>query len=100
MIAEVRLYGMQNLAGYATVISSYTPISADYGANNLITHLDNRSHRWDLPPLTDATGTTASFNSCFRVDSTTITGPYVLGLDHGFEKIQNAVLLVLDQVGG
>ena len=93
------MYGMANLAGYATVITSYTPIvdsqyGQTYGPENLITHLDNRSLKWDLPPLTAVATPATDFNSCYRVDSTTITDPYVLGLDHGFEINQNAALLV------
>ena len=89
---EVGLYGMPNLVGSATVITSYSPIvdstyGQAYGPDNLTTHLDDRSHRWDMPPLIDAAGTIAPYNSCFRVDSNTITGSYVLGLDHGVEKI-------------
>ena len=99
-LQEVRLYGMQNLAESATIISSYTPISADYGPNNLLTHLDNRSNRWDLPPLTAVATPATDFNSCYRADSTTISGPYVLGLDHGSEIDQNAVLLVYDLLTG
>ena len=62
--------------------------------------MNNRSQRWNAPPLIDAAITMASYNSCFRVNTSTIAGPYVFGLDHGFEKIQNAVLLVQDQLNG
>ena len=83
-INEVRLYGMPNLVNSSTiVITSYSPISLDGGPENLINNLDMQSHRWDLPPIIDAAETPADFNSCFRVDSSAIVGPYVLGLDHG-----------------
>jgi hypothetical protein len=97
LVLEVGLYRMPNLVGSATVITDYSPIvdatySQTYGPENLINNLDIRSTRWDLPPIITpwsafSAATTASFNSCFRVDPSTITGPYVLGLDHGYPKI-------------
>ena len=62
-INEVRLYGMPNRVGSVTVISSYTPIvvaDKTYGPQNLVTNLNNRSHRWNYPPLTDASGNVAT----------------------------------------
>ena len=62
-INEVRLYGMHNRVGSATVISSYTPIEVSnktYGPKNLVTNLNNRSHIWNAPPLTDASGNVAT----------------------------------------
>ena len=81
------------------VVSSYSPTSAVYSSTNLVTNLSNRSLRWDLPPLNDA-NTVASHNSCFKVDRSTFTGPYVIGLNHGRAIIQNLVLLVQDQLDG
>ena len=78
------------------VVSSYSPISAAYSSTNLVMNLSNRSLRWDLPPLIDAWNT-ATYNSCFKVASSTFTGPYVIGLNHGRVIIQNSVLLVQDQ---
>jgi len=91
---EVGLYGMPNLVGSATVMTSYSPVSEAYSSNNLITNLDNRSHRNYFPPIIDAEGTPASFKSCFTVLTSTISGPYIFGLDHGYEKTQHAVILV------
>jgi hypothetical protein len=92
---------MPNLVGSAVIITSYTPSVSDvYGPENLTNNLGNRSQRWNYPPVIDAAGNTADFNSCYRVESSTITGPYILGLDHGVEIIQNAVLLVLDRHNG
>ena len=100
-LSEFDIFGTPNLVGSATVLTNYSPIvdttyGKTYGANNLITNLGNRSKYWDVSPFIDATGTGASYNSCFRVDTSYLTGPYVFGLDHGFEKIQNAVMLVQD----
>jgi len=53
-----------------------------------------------LPPVINATGTSATFSSCFRVSTSNHTGPYVVGVDHGYEKMQNSVLLVLDNITG
>ena len=96
------MYGLPNLVGKATTITNYSPISPDYGPDNLITHLDNRSSSWDLSPVitawtsADTPAISASYNSCFRVDSSALTSPYVFGLDHAKEIIQNAVLLLQD----
>ena len=98
-ISQLRLYGMPNLVAKATIISNYVSISAAYDATNLITNLSSRTARWGLQPLTNAEGDSATFNSCFRVAKSSITGPkYVFGLDHGFEKMQNSVLLVIDHI--
>ena len=35
-ISEIDIFGTTNLVGSAIPISSYTPISAEYGVNNLI----------------------------------------------------------------
>ena len=82
-IAEIKLYGMPNLVESATVISSYSPINPDYSSNNLVTNFSTRSAHWNLPPLINATGTAASFKSCFRVSTSSHTGPYIFGLDQG-----------------
>ena len=61
-INEVRLYGMPNRVGSATIISSSTPIveaGETYGPQNLVTNLNNRSHRWDAPHFIDASGNVA-----------------------------------------
>ena len=98
-IAEVVIYGITNLVGSATVLTNYGPVSASNGANNLIQNLNNRYHSWLMPPLISP-GNKASYNSCFRVDTRAFTRPYVFGLDHGFEKVQNSVLLVQDVLSG
>ena len=102
-IAEIDIYGTKNIAGSATVLTDYSPIvdstfGQTYGANNLIENLNNRSHRWNMPPINHPLQDPASYNSCFRVDTSSFTVPYVFGLDHGFEKMQNAVLLVQDHL--
>ena len=88
-LMAVRLYQTPNLVEQATVITDYEPWGTSVGPENLVTNLANRSQRWDFPPLTDATGTTSTKSSCFRVLRSTITaiGPqYVLGLDFGVSK--------------
>ena len=45
-------------------------------------------------------GKKADYNSCFKVDTSAFTGDYVFGLDHGYERMQNAVILVQDQLWG
>jgi len=87
---------MPNKVGSATIITSYNPISQDYGPQNLKNNLNNRTTRWDLPPLKDATGAVATTSSCFRVKKSEIIDSYVFGLDHGFSIIQNGALLVQD----
>ena len=88
---------MPNLVAKATIIAAYVSIAAAYDATNLITNLSSRTARWGIQPLIDAAGTSATFNSCFRVAKSSIPGQeYVFGLDHGYEKIQNSVLLVVD----
>ena len=100
-ISQLRLYGMPNLIATATIITTYVSISAAYGATNLITNLSSRTARWSLKPLINAAGASATFDSCFRVAKSSITGPeYVFGLDHRFEKMQNSVLLVIDHISG
>jgi hypothetical protein len=83
------------------VLTNYNPISTAYGPDNLITHLNNRSLRWDVNPRIDALNNRATYNSCFRVAASEFkTGPYIIGLDHGRVIIQNSVLLVQDQLKG
>ena len=89
---------MPNLVKKAKIISSYSPIDPAYGSTNLITNLESRTAVWGLSPLIDAAGASATFKSCFRVDRSSITDKYVFGLDHSYEKMQNSVLLVLDQI--
>ena len=49
-IAEVDIFGLKNIFGSATPISSYTPVSAELNAKNLVTNLRNRSHLFDYNP--------------------------------------------------
>ena len=86
ILAEIGLYSMPNLVGSASIISSYNPISAKYGSINLKINLDNRAHLRCCPKI-DAGINQASYSSSFVVSTTTFTGPYVLGVDHGSEKI-------------
>ena len=100
-ISQLRLYGMPNLIATATIIKTYSPISAVYDATNLKKNLSSRSARWDLKPLINAVGDSATFDSCFKVAKSNIPGQeYVFGLDHGYEKMQNSVLLVIDHISG
>ena len=64
-----------------TVISSYSPKDTSSTADNLKFHLEHRSHKNDSPPIIDAKQT-ATYSSCFIVDTSTLTSPYVVGLDH------------------
>ena len=86
VLAEIGLYSMPNLVGSASIISSYNPISTTYGSINLKINLDNRTHLRCCPKI-DAGVKKASYSSSFVVSTTTFTGPYVLGVDHGSEKI-------------
>ena len=74
----------------ATLITSHSPISAAYGTNNLKTNLDIRSAMFDLPPLTYLDTPATGVSSCFVVSTSSLYSsgnPFVLGLDHTFEKI-------------
>ena len=90
---------MPNLISSSTIVlSSYSPINPYSAAENLKMHLENRSHRYDLPPILDANGTIANYNSCFRVDTSNLYKPYVIGLDHKVSKMQHSIVLVQDQL--
>ena len=96
-IQTVSLYGMPNLVGSASAITNYNPNNPAYDSENLMTHLDLRTNNIEWLPATNASAinkTYASYNSCFSVDINTFTGPYVFGLNHYYDKIQNSLLLV------
>jgi len=86
ILAEIGLYSMPNLVGSASIISSYNPISPTYGSINLKINLANRFHSRCCPYIDDELKQ-APYSSSFVVSTATFTGPYVLGVDHGSEKI-------------
>jgi hypothetical protein len=70
-INEVDIFGITNLVGSATAFSNYGKfVDERFGIDHLTTNLSNRS-----------------LESCFIVSTSRIKGPFVFGLDHGFEKM-------------
>jgi hypothetical protein len=79
---------MPNLVKTATIITTYTPVLNTLGPDNLKMNLENRSHSYLAPPLKAFNTPDTSVNSCFVVQTAyPFTGSYVLGVDHGTEKI-------------
>lgn len=50
-LSEIGLYGLPNLVEFATVITTYSPKSAAYGATNLNSNLGLRTQTYDLSPF-------------------------------------------------
>ena len=92
-LSEIGLYGLPNLVEFATVITTYSPKSAAYGATNLNSNLGLRTQTYNLPPYSAENIPSSGTSSCFVVNLATISpplsanNPYVLGLDHIHEKM-------------
>lgn len=58
-------------------VSAPASISSKWSAENLIQNLEIRSSGFDLKPLLDASGTKASYDSCYKTNNVKLAA-----LDH------------------
>jgi len=103
-VQEVRAYQTQNLIyvlqGTVTISATASPINAAQSPQNLITNLDFRtSGDTNVAPIINASGTLASYKSCYRTSRTQMSAQnhlMVLTVDLKSSFFQHAVLFVGD----
>lgn len=76
---------MPNLIEFATVITFHEATDTTHVAENLTSNLENRTNKVSDNPRI-YTHTQAAYTSCNSVSVNSISGPFVIGFDHGRVK--------------